>query len=144
MERSPQLSVELVWEDSDLEELCISADNGQYSGVTNVYFGQGECGALAQSLQGFPKSISQEEIFEGGSDDGPFGKLFFRCIDGSGHTIVRVTLQELVAFNLRSVIPNRVELEFQFEASALDEFCAELQAVARRERRRAVLKGIAA
>lgn len=144
MERSPQLLVELVWEDGDLEELFISADNGQYSGVTQVYFGQGDVGALARSLQGFPKSISQEEVFKGGSQDDAYARLAFRCIDGSGHAAVIVTLQAGVAYDLHPSIVNRVEFEMRFEASALDEFCRELQLVARRARRGAVLRGIAA
>lgn len=38
---------------------------------------------------------------------------------------------------------NEVELELRFDASALDEFCKELEAVAARSRECAVLRGIA-
>jgi hypothetical protein len=144
MKRTPQLSIELIWEDNDLEELCMAADNGEFSGLTKVYFSQGEVGMLAESIRGFPKSISQQVVFEGGSEDGSLARLVFRCIDGSGHAAVRVTFVEFAAINDRAPIMNRVELELRFEALALDEFCRELQLVARREKKLAELRGTAA
>jgi hypothetical protein len=56
MESNPQLSIELVWEDVDLEELRISAYNGCYSGTAKAYFAQGDVGVLADSIRGFPKT----------------------------------------------------------------------------------------
>jgi hypothetical protein len=53
----------------NLEELAIIADNGQYRGTATVYFGRGDVGLMANALRGFPKSISQREIFSGGSED---------------------------------------------------------------------------
>jgi hypothetical protein len=145
MESNPQLSIELVWEDVDLEELCISAYNGSYCGTAKVYFAQGDVARLVESIRGFPRTISQQEVFEGGSDEiGSLAKLVFRCIDGSGHPAVRVSLVESVNVNVRPPILNRVELELLFEPNALDEFCRELESVARRVSKRAVLRGIAA
>src|SRR5687768_16413602 len=67
MENSPRLKVELVWEDADLEELAIVADNGQFRGVATAYFGRGDVALMANALRGFPKSISQREMFSGGA-----------------------------------------------------------------------------
>ena len=142
MESNPQLSIELVWEDNDLEELLISAHNGRYCGTAKVYFGQGDIGLLAASIRGFPKTVSQQETFEGSS--GSVAKLVFRCIDGSGHPVVIVSLVECVDESARPSVMNRVELELRFEPYALDEFCRELELIARRESKRAVLRGIAA
>jgi hypothetical protein len=145
MESDPQLSIELVWEDVDLEELCISAHNGGYCGTAKVYFAQGDVGVLADSIRGFPKTVSQQEIFEGGSEEiGSLAKLVFRCTDGSGHPAVTVSLAESINENVRPPLLNRVELELRFEPYALDEFCRELESVARRASNRAVLRGIAA
>jgi hypothetical protein len=64
MESNPQLSIELVWQDVDLEELCISAYNGSYCGTAKVYFAQGDVARLVESIRGFPRTISQQEVFE--------------------------------------------------------------------------------
>jgi len=145
MENNPQLSIDLVWEDVDLEELRISAHNGCYCGTAKAYFAQGDVGILADSIRGFPKIVSQQEVFQGGSEElGSSAQLVFRCIDGSGHPAVIVSLVEAVDVNDRPPRLNRVELELRFEAYALDEFCRELDSIARRESNRAVLRGIVA
>ena len=146
MGNTSQLTVELVWEDSDLEELAIIADNGQYRGLATVYFGRGDAGAMANALRGFPKSLSQREIFSGGSEDGDnsFAQLVFYCTDNVGHTAIDVTLSECLFHQGRRSKRNRVELLFRFEPGALDTFCHELDAIARRLQTRAVLAGIAA
>jgi hypothetical protein len=145
MEGYPQLSIELIWEDVDLEELRISAQNGGYCGTAKVYFAQGDVGVLADAIRGFPKTVSQQEIFEGGSEEiGSLARLVFSCTDGSGHPAVTVSLAESVNVNARPLLLNRVELELQFEPYALDEFSRELESMARRATTRAVLRGIAA
>jgi hypothetical protein len=145
MQETPYLTVELVWEDTDLEELCISANNGQFSGEAKVYFAQGDVQLLADSIRGFPKTTSQRETFSGGNEaDPPFAQLVFRCADGSGHATVHVALAEIVYHNGRPFTDNRVELELPFEPNALDDFCRELDLVARRATRRAVLRGLGA
>jgi hypothetical protein len=75
MESDSHLSIELVWEDADLEELLVSASNDEYCGTAKVYFGQGDVAALADTIRGFPKTISRVEVFEGGGNDGPQAKL---------------------------------------------------------------------
>ena len=142
MENTPNLTIELVWEDTDLEELSIAANNGQYSGTAKVYFAQGDVQALANSIRGFPKTISHQETFAGGNEtDYPFAKLVFRCADGSGHPSVHVALAETLYHQGRRLADNRVELELSFEPTALDDFCRELDLVAQRKNTRAVLRG---
>ena len=145
MENVPHLTIELVWEDNDLEELLISAHNGRYSGTASVYFAQGDTQLLANLIRGFPKATSQEETFSGGNEtDYPFAKLVFRCADGAGHPTVRVALAETTYHNGRPFADNRAQLELSFEPTALDDFCCELDLVAQRKNKRAVLRGIAA
>ncbi len=144
MESDPKLSIELIWEDVHLEELCITASNGEYCGRARVYFAQGDIAALAQSIQGFPKAVSQVEVFEGGQGDGPRAKLVFRCIDQLGHPVVRVSLVEFAYDNAQLPIMNDVNLEMRFEASALDQFCKELEGVGKRGRKLAILRGFTA
>jgi hypothetical protein len=144
VETDPKLSIELIWEDVDLEELCITASNGEYCGRARVYFTQGDIAALAENIQGFPKAVSQVEVFEGGQDDGPRAKLVFRCIDELGHAAVRVSLVEFAYDNAQLPIMNDVNLEMRFEASALDQFCKELEGVGKRARKIAILRGLTA
>ena len=131
-------------EDTDLEELSISANNGQFSGTAKAYFAHGDVQLLANSIRGFPKTTSQQETFAGGNEtDYPFAKLVFRCADG-GHPSVHVALAETVYHQGRQLTDNRVELELAFETIALDDFCSELDLVACRKTKRAVLRGLAA
>jgi hypothetical protein len=144
MENSPNLTIELVWEDTDLEQLSISADNGRYRGTAKVYFAQGDVQLLANSIRDFPKTNSQREVFSGGreEDDLSFAKLVFHCVDGAGHAVLDVTLAESLVHHARPSTRNRVELELRFEPSALDDFCRALNEVARRTNSRAVLRGL--
>ena len=142
METDPKLSIELIWEDVDLEELFITASNGEFCGSARVYFAQGDIAALAKTIHGFPNAVSQVEVFEGGPDDGPRAKLVFRCMDQLGHTVVRVSLAEFAYDNNPQLpITNDVNLELRFDASALDQFCKELERVGKRARTLAVLRG---
>ena len=145
MKDFPNLTIELVWEDKELEELLVSAYNGRYSGASSVYFAQGDVQRLANLIRGFPKTTSQLETFIGGNEtDYPFAELVFRCADGAGHPTVHVSLAETVYHNGRPLTENRVELELPCEAAALDSFCEELDQVAHRQTNRAVLRGLAA
>ena len=145
MQETPHLTIELVWEDSDLEELSISASNGQFSGTAKVYFALGDVQLLADSIRGFPKTTSQQETFVGGNESKyPFAKLVFRCRDGTGHPVVDVKLAESLFHHGRPSRKNSVELDLPFEPLALDKFCRELDLVAQRKANRAVLRGLTA
>ena len=142
MENKPHLSIELVWEDSDLEELLISASNGRYSGMAQVYFALGDIEDLANRIRGFPLTLSHEVIFSGGAEDSDsFARLVFRCVDGVGHTLVKVNLAEVFQEYARPTLRGRVELELLFEPLALDEFSRDLDQMARRRIPRAQLRG---
>lgn len=142
METDPRLSIELIWEDVHLVELCITASNGEYSGRAKVYFAHGDIAALAEALRGFPKTASQVETFAGGTDRMARAKLVFRCLDQLGHTAVRISLADFAFQYEQPPIMNEVELELRFDPSALDVFWRELEAVVKRTRNRAVLRGI--
>ena len=143
MQIDPQLSIELVSEDTDFQQLRITACNGQYGGSALIYFGHGKIAALAEALQGFPKTSSQVEVFEGGSEDGSRAKLTFSCKDRVSRAVVTVCLAELTDENAQTGIMNEVKLELRFEAWALDEFCKELEEIGKRLNKRAVLMGFA-
>jgi hypothetical protein len=141
---TPHLAIQFLWEDSNLEQLRISADNGRYSGTAKVYFSQGELRDFLHSIRGFPKHVAQTELFAGGSEETfPFARLEFHCTDGAGHSAVDVALGETVVTG-RSPTRNRVSLRLEFEPNAVDEFCKELEEVVGRRTGRATLAGKAA
>ena len=143
MQIDPQLSIDLVSEDTDFEQLRITAGNGQYGGSALVNFPRGKIAALADALQGFPKTSSQVEVFEGGSEDGSRAKLTFSCKDRVSRAVVTVSLAEFADENAQTGIMNEVKFELRFEAWALDEFGKELEAIGKRLKKRAVLMGFA-
>ena len=142
MENYPHLAIELVWEDSDLEELLISASNERYAGTAQVYFALGDMKDLAEAIRDFPRTVSQEVIFSGGTEDSDrFARLVFKCFDGVGHTLVRICLAEVFQEYARPELRGRVEFDLLFEALALDEFVRNLELVAARKLARALLRG---
>lgn len=141
METDPKLSIELVWQDVHMTQLRITASNGVYCGAATVYFAHGETADLAKTIRGFPKTTSQVEIFEGGTDTGARARLVFHCVDQWGHPAVRVSLADFAYRNEQPPIMNEVDLELRFDAFELDKFCRELDAVAAGTRELAVLHG---
>ena len=104
---TPHLAIQFLWEDSNLEQLRISADNGRYSGTAKVYFSQGELRDFLHSIRGFPKHVAQTELFAGGSEETfPFARLEFHCTDGAGHSAVDVALGETVVQTISQYAPN--------------------------------------
>ncbi len=77
MEHKPQLRVDLIWEDVDIEGVRISASNGTFCGSTQVYLAPRELGVLAETLKGFPKTVEQEQSFAAGAENSyAFASLF--------------------------------------------------------------------
>jgi hypothetical protein len=141
---NPQLSIELIWEDLHMEKLRISANNGSYCGVSEVYFSKGQAAELLKSIRAFPTTTAHIVSLDSGSEEsGAMARLVFSCIDGSGHSVVSVTLAQPIDESARPGVKNRVELELAFEPASLDEFCQQLKAIATRASTTAILRGIA-
>jgi hypothetical protein len=83
MESNPQLSIDLVWEDVDLEELCISAHNGCYCGTAKAYFCPRRCWRLGRVHSRIPQSVSDLALMN------PLGSLLHEGIR-LGHYLIRV------------------------------------------------------
>jgi hypothetical protein len=141
MNTKPQLTIELVWEDVDVEELLISASNGRYAGTARVYFVHGDIEDLANRIRGFPLNVSQVVYFSGDQRDAS-AHLTFHCVDGAGHASATISLAQAYQSYSKPTLKERVEFDMPFEASALDAFWYELTQVAKRITQRAVLLGI--
>lgn len=136
------IEVEVVWKDDDLLEIKVVACNGRYRGTTQVYDTRDSLRKFAQQLIGFPKSIDQIIHYEVGERTGySFLGVKFYCIDRTGHTAVKVEMEENITMQ-SSTEKDMIRLEFHFEANDLIEFQKELQKIITKEEGRAILNGI--
>src|SRR6266404_6342584 len=85
-----------IWFDNDVIQLCVSAWNGTFGGVADIYEALGDLEEAAAQLRGFPRnpSDSREIIF--GNFDRKFAgggvSMRFHCVDGAGHAYVEATI----------------------------------------------------
>ncbi len=78
-----KLSIEIIWQDTDMIELKIIASNDNFSGATEIYTVYEDIDTLAKSLKGFPKSISESIEFSAGQRDSyAFANIRFYCFTG--------------------------------------------------------------
>ncbi len=125
------LSVTVLYEDLDMQEIEVQACNGSFAGTAAVYVSHGELAALAEQLKGFPKSVSQKEVVIF-TDPGlsHLIHLTFYCVGGVGYAAVEAILDNG---------KERVEMQVGFRAAEMDDFCRQLDAVAAGKYRQAIL-----
>ena len=137
------LSFEIIWQDPDMVELKIMAANDEFSGATEVYTIYDDIWNFSKSLDKFPKSIGDTVEFSAGKKDSyAYANMRFYCFTASGHTASRIELESNVATEFRPEEKNRIELELQFEAAALDSFVLQLRKIVNDRQGKAVLAGI--
>ncbi|MDT7602822.1 MAG: hypothetical protein QOF61_819 [Acidobacteriota bacterium] len=124
--------MEIIWNDVDMVEVCASASNGRYGGVTQFYTTVEELSELANRLKGFPQKIIDIVQFEtGGKGGDSFLSLKFYCIDGVGHTAVYISMEEQSRnYYARPEERQVVAFELRCEAGLIDKFRRELLRVA--------------
>jgi hypothetical protein len=124
------LQVKYLYNDTDIIELRIIADNGRFCGTTNVYVSMGELPNVAEILRGFPKDSSDcRDVTLGAfgrKSAGGAVRLRFYCTDLAGHTTVEITIEADEADYARSEVAETATVIAKFEPAALDEFLKEL------------------
>ena len=139
-----QASIEfqLIWHDNDVLNLRVSAWNGSFGGVADIYEAIGALETAASNLRGFPKSPSdkREVIFGNFHRNCAAGgiALRFHCVDGAGHAFVEATID--ANYETGGTIQN-VVLAMPVEAAAVDEFVRELRQLEVEHSGSATLKG---
>jgi hypothetical protein len=119
---------EVIYKDSDLLEVRVSAWNGAFGGTADVYVGIGQLEETAAKLKGFPKHPSDtREIMLGSFDPkmaGGGASMQFYCTDASGHAYVesKIKSNSLPGKPVQCVI-----LLLPIEAAAVDSFVNELR-----------------
>jgi len=118
----------VVWHDNDVINLCVSAWNGAFGGLAEIYEGIGDLREAAAQLRGFPKNPSdiREVVFGNFDRKCAAGglRMRFHCVDGAGHAYVEATIDS----NYKSGgTVQTVVLAMPVEAAAVDSFVQELE-----------------
>jgi hypothetical protein len=88
---------ERIYGDNDVLEVRVSAWNGAFGGLTDVYVGIGRLGEVATCLSGFPSSVTDSREFTLGAFGGEFAgggvSMRFYCRDASAHVMVESRIE---------------------------------------------------
>ncbi|HEY3930517.1 MAG TPA: hypothetical protein VGL89_19245, partial [Candidatus Koribacter sp.] len=122
------LKAAVIWSDADVIELRISAWDGRFGGVADVYIARGGISKAAAQIAGFPTTISDTRELQFGAfgrdSAGGGARLRFYVQGGAGHTFVEIHIES--DYN-RSEGADSVSFRTHVEASAVDIFVQELQ-----------------
>src|SRR5688572_2164250 len=136
------LKFEVIWKDDDMIALRISANNGRYSGVTEVYEVSYSLLEFVKELKGFPFGKDRLNLSCGEKDSYAYFEMDFYKIGQSGICGVLITMEENVSTEYRKEEKDKLSMELIVEPNAIDIFCKELKTLAEREEGTAELKGI--
>ncbi len=133
---------QLVWHADDVLNLSVSAWNGAFGGLAEIYEGIGDLREAATQLRGFPQSPAdiREVVFGNFDRKCAAGgvRMRFHCVDGAGHAYVEATIDS----NYQSGgTVQTVVLAMPVEAAAVDRFVDELERLEDERRGAAHLKG---
>ena len=135
----------VIYGDADLLKVRISAWNGAFGGVADVFVGIGGLEEASAKLKGFPKHPSDVRELMLGAFGPRFAgggvSLRFYCADASGHAYVDTKIES-------ETLPSRpvqyVNLSQPVEAAAVDSFVDELRQIGMRKTGIARLEGLSA
>lgn len=132
--------MEILWNDADLFEVCVSACNGIFSGSANIYVAIGGLVKSAQDLSGFPQNPSDRRTVQFGKFGhelaGGAATMDFYCKDSAGHSLVELRIES----DHDGTIPAQsVFLVAAVEPAAVDSFVADLQQLEKDQRGTAFL-----
>lgn len=135
--------LERIYRDSDVLEIRVSAWNGAFGGVADVYVGVGRLREVASVLRGFPSTVTDSREFTLGAFGGEFAgggvSMRFYCRDGSAHVMVESRIESSSGAEGK---PQSVVLLLPTEAAAIDLFVEELRNLDSNQTRVARLKGM--
>ncbi|WPP48471.1 hypothetical protein [Catalinimonas niigatensis] len=136
------LRFEIIWKDEDMFELNVQANNGRYSGTTEVYEVSDSLIDFANELSGFP--FGKDEISHacGKKDSYAYFEMRFYKIGPTGKCGVLITMEENVATEYRKEEKDKISLELIVEPNAIDTFQKALKSLAEKEEGIAELRGI--
>jgi hypothetical protein len=121
--REPGFWLDVIYHDSDLLQLRVTAWNGAFGGATELYVAIGELEQIAVKLAGFPKSFADAREFVLGA----FGPEFagggvstrFYCLDRAGHSYLECKIE---SDEKSAGVLQIATLVMPIEAAAVDRF----------------------
>jgi len=136
------LELQVIWKDDDMFELKVTASNGRYSGIVEVYETAESLFDFAQRLIGFPNN-NNNLFHEAGIKDGyAYFSMHFYCIDKEGHIGVELILEDKVTTaRFRPEEKVKLKLEVIVEPNAIDIFQKYLSQLATKQDGIAILYG---
>jgi hypothetical protein len=139
--RKSYLELELIWKDDEMFELRVTASNGRYFGITEVYETSESLDHFAELLFGFPKNNLTLFHEMGIKNSYAYFSMKYYCIDNAGHLGIEINLEENVSTEYRNEEKDKLKLEIIVEPSAIDNFQIELKQLARKQEGKATLFG---
>jgi hypothetical protein len=136
------LKLEVIWKDDDMFEMRISANNGRYSGITEVYEVTESLLKFVDELSGFPFGKNKVIHSCGEKDSYAYFEMEFYKIGQTGKCGVLITMEENVSTEYRKEEKDKLSMELIIEPNSIDVFCLELKMLAQKEDGIAELKGI--
>jgi hypothetical protein len=139
---NPSLSFEHIWEDDSMIELRVSASDGLFSGVTQIYTSCESLKEFANCLRGFPRTtLDSVEDVNGEIGGYSYLRVVFRCITGAGHPIAEIEMEQNQAGAGPGDLRGRAKLGFRIDGTTVDTFLAQLEAMVNSKTGSAVLQG---
>ena len=123
-------------------ELQISANNGRYSGITEVYEVSDSLRRFVNELNGFPFGKDKVTHSCGKKDSSAYFEMEFYKIGSTGKCGVLITMEENVSTGHRKEERDKLSMELIIEPNAIDVFCLELKSLAEKVDGIAELKAV--
>ena len=130
---SNNLTLEVIWKDEDMFEMRISANNGRYSGITEIYDTTESLLEFVNELKEFPFEKDKVVHSCGKKDSYAYFEMKFYKIGLSGKCGVLITMEENVATEYRKEEKDKLSMELIIEPNSIDIFCRELKLLAQKE-----------
>ncbi|MCH5716895.1 hypothetical protein [Niabella hibiscisoli] len=124
------LELQIIWKDDNMFELKVTASNGRYFGITEVYDTTESLFNFSQMLINFPHENNKAFHEAGYRESYAYFSVSFYCIDNAGHIGVQVSLEDSVATEFRPEEKHKLKLEIVVEPQAIVEFQKQLSRLA--------------
>lgn len=124
----PGLTISVVDPDDSYLGIEVRATGARFAGTTFIYAAFDALGAFAAQIDGFPTSPQDERSYQFGNPDagtaGGFVTMSFRCVDGAGHAVLDVAIEDDPSISRASA-----RFAFRVAAAEIDRFTKALRDV---------------
>jgi hypothetical protein len=123
------LKIVVVDPDDDYLGIEVCAASDRYAGATRIYAGLDQLSEFASQIEGFPTTSKDNRRYEFGSTEsgiaGGYVCLHFYCVDGAGHAVIEVTIEDDDQLHTQA----SAKFSFRIEPAELDRFLLSLRSI---------------